>query len=113
MQRENIQIKKEVNMLELENGEIKQENNRLENLIYNLLQRLKDLFKKILHIGTDKEKDNVSEEIKYHYDNNYYSDLDLGYISKGTTKEREIFEHIGYIRKGYHKEKDDDFEISR
>ena len=112
-QRENIQLKKEVNRLELENEEIKQENNRLENLIYNLLQRLKDLFKKILHIGTDKEKDSVSDEIKYHYDNNYYNDLDLFYISKGTTKERDIFEYIGYIRKGYHREKDDDFDISK
>lgn len=113
MQRENIQLKKEVNRLELDNEEIKQENNRLENLIYNLLQRLKDLFKKILHIGTDKEKNNVSEEIKYHYDNNYYSDLDLCYISKETTKEREIFEYIGYIRNGNHKRKDDEFEINR
>ena len=112
-QRENIQLNKEVSRLELENEEIKQENNRLENLIYNLLQRLKDLFKKILYIGTDKEKDNVSEEIKYHYDNNYSNDLDLCYISKGTTKEREIFEHIGYIRQSYSKEKFDDFEISR
>ena len=112
-QRENIQLKKEVNRLKLENEEIKQENNRLENLIYNLLQRLKDLFKKILHIGTDKEKDSVSEEIKYHYDNNYYNDLDLCYISKGTTKERDIFEYIGYIRKGYHREKDNDFDISK
>ena len=112
-QKENIQLKKEVNRLELENEEIKQENNRLENLIYNLLQRLKDLFKKILHIGTDKEKDNVSKEIKYHYDNNYYNDLDLCYISKGTTKERDIFEHIGYIKKGYNKEKEEDFDINR
>lgn len=112
-QRENIQLKKEVNRLELENEEIKQENNRLENLIYNLLQRLKDLFKKILHIGACKEKDSVSEEIKYHYDNNYYNDLDLCYISKGTTKERDIFEYIGYIRKGYHREKDNDFDISK
>lgn len=112
-QRENIQLKKEVNRLELENEKIKQENNRLENLIYNLLQRLKDLFKKILHIGTDKEKNDVSEEIKHHYDNNYYSDLDLCYISKGTTKERDIFEHIGYIRKGYHKEKEDELDMSR
>ena len=112
-QKENIQLKKEVNRLELENEEIKQENNRLENLIYNLLQRLKDLFKKILHIGTDKEKDSVSDEIKYRYDNNYYNDLDLCYISKGTTKERDIFEYIGYIRKGYHREKDDDFDISK
>lgn len=113
-QRENIQLNKEVSRLELENEEIKQENNRLENLIYNLLQRLKDLFKKILYIGTDKEKDNVSDEIKYHYDNNYYNDLDLCYISKGTTKEREIFEHIGYIRNrnSDYKRKDDDFEIS-
>ena len=112
-QRENIQLKKEVNRLELEKEEIKQENNRLENLMYNLLQRLKDLFKKILHIGTDKEKDSVSDEIKYRYDNNYYNDLDLCYISKGTTKERDIFEYIGYIRKGYHREKDDDFDISK
>ena len=112
-QKENIQLKKEVNRLELENEEIKQENNRLENLIYNLLQRLKDLFKKILHIGTDKEKDSVSDEIKYRYDNNYYNDLDLCYISKGTTKERDIFEYIGYIRKGYHREKDEDFDISK
>lgn len=112
-QRENIQLNIEVSGLELENEEIKQENNRLENLIYNLLQRLKDLFKKILYIGSDKEKDSVSEEIKYHYDNNYYNDLDLCYISKGTTKERDIFEYIGYIRKGYHREKDNDFDISK
>ena len=58
-----LQLNKEVSRLELENEEIKEENNRLENLIYNLLQRLKDLFKKILYIGTDKEKDNVSDEI--------------------------------------------------
>ena len=98
--------------------EIKQENNRLENLIYNLLQRLKDLFKKILHIGTDKEKDNVSEEIKNHYDNNYYNDLDLCYISKGTTKEDELFDYAdvpSYFKtnKKSRNERDkDDFEIS-
>ena len=68
---------------------------------------------KISSSSSDKEKDDVADEIKYHYDNDYYNDLDLCYISKGTTKERDIFEHIGYIRKGYHKEKDDDFDISR
>ena len=56
-ERENQHLKYEVNKLENKNEKLQQENNRLENIILNLFQRVKELFKKILHIGTDKEKE--------------------------------------------------------
>lgn len=83
--------------------------NTCMEFVYNDLGYTKE---QVLH-STIHMDEKTPEEIKYHYDNNYYNDLDLCYISKGTTKEREIFEHIGYIRQSYSKEKFDDFEISR
>ena len=39
--------------------------------------------------------------------------MDVCYIAKDTTKEKELLRYIGYIRKDNYREKDrDDFEIS-
>ena len=68
--------------------------NSLKSFISNLLQLLKDIFKKILSIGTDKEKDLVSEQIKECYDNNLYSESDIDDIVKDTSKEIELINYI-------------------
>ena len=62
----------------------------LKSFISNLLQLLKGIFKKILSIGTDKEKDLVSEQLKECYDNHLYSENDISDIVKDTSKEIEL-----------------------
>jgi len=59
-----------------------------------LLQLLKGLFKKLLSIGTDKEKDLVSEQLKECYDNHLYSETDINDIVKDTSKEKELTNYI-------------------
>lgn len=87
------------------------ENNRLRNFIYELLQQLKKLFKRLLYIGTEKDRNKVVTEVTNYYDENYYNDMDVCDIAKNTTKEKELLQHIGYVKKDVYREKDD-FEIS-
>lgn len=59
-----------------------------------MLQLLKGLFKKLLSIGTDKEKDLVSEQLEECFDNHSYSESDINDIVKDTSKEIELTNHI-------------------
>ncbi len=59
-----------------------------------MLQLLKGIFKKILSIGTDKEKDLVSKQLKECYDNHLYSETDINDIVKDTSKEKELTNYI-------------------
>lgn len=61
-----------------------------KNFIIQFLQALKDIFRNILLFGKDKEKDIVITQIKDCYDNNLYNDSDITYITKGTSKEKEM-----------------------
>ena len=51
----------EIKYLKKELEKVNTKYDSLKSFISNLLQLLKDIFKKILSIGTDKEKDLVSE----------------------------------------------------
>ncbi len=51
-----------------------------------MLQTLENLFKKILHIGTEKEKDNVVDDIKTYHELDYYSDSNLRDIADDTPR---------------------------
>ena len=42
-----------------------------------MLQTIKKFFNKLLHIGSEKDKDNVVEEITSYHDLGYYNDRDL------------------------------------
>lgn len=77
---------------ELEKADTKY--NSLRDFISNLLQLLKGIFKKVLSIGTDKEKDLVSEQLKECYDKNLYSENDISDIIKDTSKEKELTNYI-------------------
>lgn len=68
--------------------------NSLRDFISNLFQLLKGIFKKILSIGTDKEKDLVSEQLKECYNKNLYSENDINDIIKDTSKEIELTNYI-------------------
>lgn len=94
LQNENRNIKYEVNQLKQKNESLQQENKQLHNFIYKILQSLKDFFKRILQIGTEKEKDTIFNEITDYYDKNLYDKDDLIYISKDTTKEEKILDYV-------------------
>lgn len=84
----------EIKYLKKELEEVNTKYNSLKSFISNLLQLLKGIFKKILSIGTDKEKDLVSEQLKECYDNNLYSESDINDIVKYTSKEIELTNYI-------------------
>ncbi len=91
----------EIKYLKKELEEANTKYNSLKSFISNLLQLLKDIFKKVLFIGTDKEKDLVSEQLKECYDNHLYSENDISDIVKDTSKEIELI--------NYTEEKDYDY----
>ncbi len=84
----------EIKYLKKELEEVNIKYNSLKSFISNLLQLLKGLFKKLLSIGTDKEKDLVSEQLKECFDNHSYSESDINDIVKDTSKEIELTNHI-------------------
>ena len=70
-----------------------------------MLQTIKKFFNKLLHIGSEKDKDNVVEEITSYHDLGYYNDGDLHEIADDTPRGEEINNYIyeqNYgIDKGY------------
>ncbi len=80
----------EIKYLKKELEEVNTKYNSLKSFISNFLQLLKGIFKKVLSIGTDKEKDLVSEQLKECYDNHLYSENDINDIVKNTSKEVEL-----------------------
>ncbi len=60
-----------------------------------MLQLLKGIFRKILSIGTDKEKGLVSEQLKECYDNHLYSESNINDVVKNTLKEIELINYTG------------------
>lgn len=80
----------EIKYLKKELEELNTKYNSIKSFISNLLQLLKGIFKKILSIGTDKEKDLVSNQLKECYGNHLYSESDINDIVKDTSKEIEL-----------------------
>ena len=91
-EKRNIQV--EVKKLEYQNEKLQAENNRLHNLIYNILQTLKQFFHRLLKIGTEKDKDDVVLGIKEYYTQNLYDNFDLHDIVNDTSKEQEINDYL-------------------
>ena len=91
-EKKNIQV--EVRKLEYQNEKLQEENNRLHNLIYNILQTLKQFFHRLLKIGTEKDKDDVVLGIKEYYTQNLYDNFDLHDIVNDTSKEQEINDYL-------------------
>lgn len=104
MEFENRHLKYEISRLEDKNEELEKENKRLKSFINTILQSLKKLFKKILNIGTENEKDDVIYDIKTYHRLDYYKDSDLREIADNTPREEEIKDYI--YEQNYSYEKD-------
>ena len=108
-QKHNVEV--EVRKLELKNEELQKENRKLHYFLNAIFQTLKKSFNKLLHIGTEKNKDVVVKEITAYHSLDYYNDKDLHDIADGTPKE-EINDYIYEQNYGYDKDYDDrDFDI--
>ena len=86
-QKHNVEV--EVRKLEIKNEKLQLENRRLNNLIHTFLQTLKKFFKKILHLGTEKDKDDVVKEITNYHELEYYDNKDLHDIADETPREEK------------------------
>ena len=124
LEKENTNLKKEVKSLTTRNQNLTEENNKLRNYIETILEAIKKFFRKILQFGNEKTKAETTLEVKDYYDNNDFDMNDVIKISRGTTKQDELFDYveapdylktrvmdIDELEKDY--DKSDDFDLSR
>ena len=112
--------------LEIENerlttrvNKLTKDNSKLKTRLETILRAIKEFFRKLLQIGNELTKETTISEIKDYYDTKEFNLKDVYDISKGTTKEDELFNYAdipSYYKtkkKSYYKEKDkDNYEIS-
>ena len=111
-------MQKEIKYLKTRNHNLTEENNNLKSYIKAILKAIKHFFRELLQIGNEPTKEATTSEIKEYFDNQNIDMYDVKDISKGTTKEDELFDYANvpsYFKtsKKSHNEIDkDDFEIS-
>ncbi len=118
LEKDNKKYEKEIKLLKTRNSNLLQENNRLRTYINTILEVIKKFFRKLLQIGNEPTKEAATTEIKEYYDNQDYNSNDIYDISKGMTKEDELFDYADipdYLKtsdKNINNKDKDDFEIS-
>ncbi len=110
-------MKREIKALITRNQNLTKENNNLKSYLKVILETIKHFFRKLLQIGNEKTKEATTNEIKAYFDNKDFETNDVYDISKGTTKEDELFDFVGvpsYLKtskKSYDDKNKDDYEI--
>ena len=94
LEKQNRKYAREVNILEKENKELRQENNSLIYRLNYLFELLKNFLRKLLQKGNDYTKNETTEIVKDCYDENEFDMNDVVRISRGTTKQDELFEYV-------------------
>lgn len=118
LEKEKKNLEREVKALTTRNQNLTKENNHLKDYLKAILEAIKHFFRELLQTGNDRTKEATTTEIKAYYDNNDFDTNDVYDISKGTTKENELFDYANvpnYLKtsKNFHDDKEkDDFEIS-
>jgi hypothetical protein len=110
LDKKNFGMKKEIEQLKNRNQELEEENSFLKHVIKSVLKNLKKIFRKILHIGNEEDKDLVVDEVSYCYNNELYNKNDLIDIGKDTSKEKAILNIVG-IKNYRDKDRDNDISI--
>ena len=109
-------MEREIKALTTRNQNLTQENNKLKTYLQAILEAIKHFFRELLQIGNEKTKEATTSEIKEYYDNEDFDKDDVRYISRGTTKEDELFDYADipdYYKTKAHNDRDkDDFEMS-
>ena len=108
LEKENQKYKKEISKLEYENQNLEQENRSLIYRLNELFQLFKKFLRKLLQRGNDYTKDETAEVVKNCYDNSEFDMGDVVKISKGTTKQDELFDYVD--APDYYKERVRDYD---
>lgn len=104
LQKENMNIQKEVKILQYKNNQLQKEKDNLISYLKAILRAIKAFFRKLLLTGNEKTKDTTTKEIKQYYDNDDFTKNDVYDIARETTKEDELLNYIDY---DYYYDKDD------
>jgi hypothetical protein len=119
LEKQNQKYKKEINSLEARCDNLERENRSLKYRLEYLFESIKKFFRKLLQRGNEKTKDDTTKIVKDYYDSEEFDMQDVVGISRGTTKQDELFEYVeapDYLKSRvkdydeYEKDKDD-FEI--
>ena len=115
LEKENKKYEKEITALKIKNHNLTEENNILKSYIKSILEMIKQFFRKILQLGNETTKEATTSEIKTYYDNKNFNDKDIIDVSRGTTKEDEIFDYADipdyYKTRSYKNMDKDDYEL--
>ena len=95
LEKENNNLKREVKALTTRNQNLTKENNHLKDYLKTILEAIKHFFRKLLQIGNEPTKEVATNEIKDYYDNQDFDMNDVIKISRGTTKQDELFDYVG------------------
>ena len=117
LEKENKKYEKDITALKIKNHNLTEENNILKSYIKSILEAIKQFFRKMLQLGNETTKEATTSEIKTYYDNENFNDKDIIDVSRGTTKEDELFEYADipdYYTTRFYKSRDknDDFDLS-
>ena len=93
LEKENQNMRREIKSLTTRNQNLTKENNTLKSYIKTILEAIKHFFRELLQIGNEPTKEATTNEIKEYYDNKDFDSNDVYDISKGTTKEDELFNY--------------------
>lgn len=119
LEKENQKYKKEITKLEKDNQYLERENKSIIARLNYIFQLLEKFLRKLLQRGNEYTKDETADAIKDCYDNEEFDMNDVIGISRGTTKQDELFDYVDapdYYKervRDYEDEYDkDDFELS-
>ena len=119
LEKENQKYKKEISKLEYENQNLEKENRNLIYRLNELFTILKRFLRKLLQRGNDYTKDETAEVVKDCYNEEKFDVGDIVNISKGTTKQNELFDYVeapDYLKervRDYDEYDKDDFDMCR
>ena len=111
LQKQNINIQKEVKQLKNKNNKLEEENDNLVSWLKAILKAIKHFFRELLLIGNEKTKEATTSEIKEYYDKEDFTKDNVIDIATDTTKEDELFDYIDYEKEYGNYEKDEDFDM--
>jgi hypothetical protein len=121
LEKENKKYEKEISSLKSKNNSLERENKSLLFRLNYIFEVLKKFLRKLLQRGNEYTKDETAEVVKDCYNEEEFDMGDVVKISRGTTKQDELFDYVdapSYLKErirdydDYEYKKDkDDFEL--
>ena len=94
LEKENQKYEKEIDRLEERNNVLERDNRSLIYQISQLFDFIKKFLRKLLLRGNEYTKEETCNIVKDYYDNEDFEMMDVVHISKGTTKQDELFDYV-------------------